>query len=91
MIIKDETQAGEFQEEIDKLNAHGGGDCPEYTFAGILGALNKLQFPGSSLYVFTDAGPKDATEKKIARVRSAAKTNEVTINFILTGNKEQVF
>ena len=91
MIIKSGTRAGEFQKEIDKLKAHGGGDCPEHTFAGILGALEKVQYPGSPLYVFTDAGPKDATEDKISRVRAAAKEKRLTINFMLTGNKEKVF
>ena len=91
MIIKSGTRAGEFQKEIDKLKAHGGGDCPEHTFAGILGALERVQYPGSPLYVFTDAGPKDATEDKIDPVNVAAETNQVPINFILTGNEEKVF
>lgn len=91
MIIKNESQAIEFQKEIDKLKAHEGGDCPENTLAGILGAVDKVQFPDSPLYVFTDAGPKDATEDKISRVRAAAKEKRLTINFMLTGNKEKVF
>lgn len=84
VIIKNESQAIEFQKEIDKLKAHGGGDCPENTLAGILGAVDKVQFPDSPLYVFTDAGPKDATEDKISRVRAAAKEMRLTINFMLT-------
>ena len=88
MIIKSGTEAGEFQKEIDKLKAHGGGDCPEYTFAGILGALRILQYPGSPLYVFTDAGPKDATEANIAEVKEWATNLEVAIYFLITGNKE---
>ena len=85
VIVKTETEAGEFEEEIDKLRAHGGGDCPEYTFEGMRGALNNMGEDGSPLYVFTDAGPKDATEADIEEVKMLAKERGVAINFLTTG------
>ena len=85
VIVKNETEAGEFEKEIEKLRAHGGGDCPEYTFEGMRGALNDLEMNGSPLYVFTDAGPKDATEAGIEEVKTIAKELGVAINFLTTG------
>lgn len=85
VIVKRETEAGEFEEEIDKLRAHGGGDCPEYTFEGMHGALNNMGEDGSPLYVFTDAGPKDATEADIEDIKELAQTHGVAINFLTTG------
>ena len=85
MIVKNQTEAGEFEKEIEKLRAHGGGDCPEYTFEGMRGALNDLEMNGSPLYVFTDAGPKDATEAGIEEVKTIAKARSVAINFLTTG------
>lgn len=85
VIVKTETEAGEFEEEIDKLRAHGGGDCPEYTFEGMRGALNNMREHGSPLYVFTDAGPKDATEADIEEIKENARRSGVAINFLTTG------
>ena len=85
VIVKTETEAGEFEEEIDKLRAHGGGDCPEYTFEGMRGALNNMGEDGSPLYVFTDAGPKDAKQADIEEVKMLAKGRGVAINFLTTG------
>ena len=88
MITKGGEKAGEFQREIDKLEAHGGGDCPENTFAGIREALEAVQSPGSPLYVFTDAGPKDATEKNIVLINQMVVGLKVPIYFLITGKKE---
>ena len=87
VIVKEETEAGEFVAEINKLRAHGGGDCPEYTFKGMLEALYQDPAWGSPMYVFTDAGPKDATEYDIEEVKALASADEygVTINFFTTG------
>ena len=47
-----------FISEVDALNADGGGDCPELAMHGLqLALINCL--PGSPIYLFTDAGPKD--------------------------------
>lgn len=42
------------------------------------------------MYVFTDAGPKDATEYDIEEVKALASADEygVTINFFTTGRIE---
>ena len=87
VIVKEEAEAGEFVAEINKLKAHGGGDCPEYTFKGMLEALYQDPAWGSPMYVFTDAGPKDATEYDIEEVKALASADEygVTINFFTTG------
>ena len=42
------------------LSAHGGGDCPELAFTGMENALEEGPEVGSSMFVFTDASPKDA-------------------------------
>ena len=49
------------------------------------GALNNMRAYGSPLYVFTDAGPKDATEPDIEEVKMIAKASGVAINFLTTG------
>ena len=43
---------------------------------------------GSPMYVFTDAGPKDATTDNIELVKLMAEADEITINFISTGTLE---
>ena len=82
MIV--ESEGRKFTEEINKLRAHDGGDCPEYTFEGVLGALNTFMIAGP-MYVFTDAGPKDATVDKIEEAKMIAVEFGVTINFLATG------
>ena len=87
MIFKDEIEAGEFVQAINDLMPHGGGDCPEYAFTGMLEALYQDPQWGSPMYVFTDAGPKDATDEFIEEVKHLASPEEygVTINFFTTG------
>lgn len=83
----DEIDAGEFVKAINNLRANGGGDCPEYTFTGMLEALYQDPQWGSPMYVFTDAGPKDATDLNIEEVKLLVSAEEygVTINFFTTG------
>ena len=87
MVSKEESEAGDFVAEINKLRAHGGGDCPEYTFRGMKEALYQDPAWGSPMYVFTDADPKDASEFDIEEVKTLAGVDEygVTINFFTTG------
>ena len=87
VTVKEESEAGDFVAAINNLRAHGGGDCPEYTFRGMLEALYQDPAWGSPMYVFTDAGPKDATEYDIEEVKTLAGADEygVTINFFTTG------
>lgn len=47
-----------FQEALEVLHPHGGGDCPEMAVKAILTALN-IALPNSYIYVFTDARAKD--------------------------------
>lgn len=72
----------EFIDEISKLKANGGGDCPEYTFNGMIAAIQEGPEYGSPLIVFTDAPPKDAGEDdNLNSLISLADENEVNINF----------
>ena len=70
---------------LKSLKVHGGGDCPELAFKGMINALNNGPQPGSPMYVFTDAAPKDATEENIETLLSMAR-NSITINFFLMGS-----
>ncbi|XP_015778186.1 PREDICTED: uncharacterized protein LOC107356064 [Acropora digitifera] len=87
VVSMDETEAAAFVDAINDLRAHGGGDCPEYAFTGMLEALYEDPEWGSPMYVFTDADPKDATEDKIEEVKALARADVygVTINFLTTG------
>ena len=87
-VAMNETEAAAFVDAINDLRAHGGGDCPEYTFKGILEALYQDPEQQSPMYVFTDADPKDATEENVEQVKALARNYAlgVTINFLTTGN-----
>jgi hypothetical protein len=64
-----------FEADINSLFASGGGDCPELSITGMIGAISVMD-PNSDLFMMTDAAPKDydlvdeleqaATDKKIA-------------------------
>ena len=84
-IVKEESEAGEFVKAINALTANGGGDCPEYTFTRMLEAIYQWPEWGSPMYVFTDAGPKDASEENIQELQYFADDFGVTINFLITG------
>ena len=88
VTVKHETEAGEFEREIRGLRAHGGGDCPEYAFHGIREALSRLSIPRSPMYVFTDAGPKDATDLDIEEVKLMVQDYDVVVNFLTTGKEK---
>lgn len=47
-----------FREALSAIKVHDGGDCPEYSMAGIKQALEE-SLPRSQLYIFTDASAKD--------------------------------
>lgn len=85
VTVKLEKEAGEFEQEIRELRPHGGGDCPEYTFHGIREALFRLIIPRSPMYVFTDAGPKDATALDVEEVKLMVQDYNVVVNFLTTG------
>ena len=52
------NDAVKFLAELDNLQASDGGDCPELTLHGLQLALTRC-LPGSSIFIFTDAGVKD--------------------------------
>ena len=85
VVYKESNQSLEFVDAINALTAHRGGDCAEYTLAGIVNAFGQDPLFGSPMYVFTDAGPKDATEEKIEEVKILAEMDDVTIHFLTTG------
>ena len=66
----------QFVDELDKLDAHDGGDKPELYYHGIVEALKVCEI-GSSLYAFTDAPAKDAYLK--GQAVQLAKDKRVTI------------
>ena len=84
-MYKDETEQVQFVQAINDLTAEGGGDCPEYTFTGILRAIYEAPRWGSPMYVFTDAYPKDATDSNVDEVEALAADYGLTINFFTTG------
>lgn len=85
LTYKKAGKGKEFEKAIEKLHAHGGGDCPELTFKGILDAIAAGPNYGSPLYAFTDASAKDATTENIEDVLLWAEEMRLTINFFTTG------
>jgi len=49
---------------INKLYAHGGGDCPEFAMTGISNALDKMG-PGGTVHIWTDAAAKDVASSQV--------------------------
>ena len=74
----------EFIAKINKLRPHGGGDCPEMTFKGIIEALKADPVDDSPLYIFTDAPPKDATLDNIEEATTRAKLAGINVYFFAT-------
>ena len=88
VTYKNAAQKNEFVKAIDALYHHGGGDCPEKTFKGILDAILEGPRYGSPLYVFTDATAlaKDK-EENIHDIKDLVHEDNmgITINFFTTG------
>lgn len=71
-----------FISQVEALNADGGGDCPELAMHGLqLALINCL--PGSPIYLFTDAGPKDYYLEQA--VFSLIDRSRSQVNFFFTG------
>ena len=85
-IVKPPTPAGllEFRDIIANIVASGGGDCPELALTGMLNALNYFPHPESSMFVFTDASPKDATPANVNQVISFAQSFNIKISFFVS-------
>ena len=72
-----------FIDEVDALVADGGGDCPELAMHGLqLALINCL--PGSPIYLFTDAGPKDYELQQA--IFSLIDNTGSQVNFFFTGD-----
>ena len=73
-----------FVQALDTLIAKGGRDCPELTFNGIIDAIEKGDpFPGSPMFVFTDAGAKEGDGPKYIfdNARGLALEYMIPVNF----------
>jgi hypothetical protein len=70
-------------EAIASLSVSSGGDCPELTFKGMIDAVDQGPHSYSPLYVFTDAGPKDATDENIMYLKETARIQKHVINFFV--------
>ncbi|XP_078664785.1 von Willebrand factor A domain-containing protein 7-like [Branchiostoma floridae x Branchiostoma belcheri] len=67
---------------LNALTVHGGGDCPEYCFSGIIQALLNC-LPDSKVFIFTDAAPKD--EDKYGSLAALLHEKRAAPHFLLTG------
>ncbi|KAL8213127.1 UNVERIFIED_CONTAM: hypothetical protein K2H54_060866 [Gekko kuhli] len=71
-----------FESFISRLTAIGGGDCPEMSLTGLKLALHE-SMPRSKIFIFTDAGAKDASLLDEIKVLIDSSGSEV--NSALTG------
>lgn len=77
------NDAGLFKTRITALFASGGGDCPELAMTGMYNGLS-LADPGGDLFMYTDAGAKDAA--LAGAVISLAKSKDIKIYPMLFGS-----
>ena len=69
-----------FKQKVSELRAGGGGDGPEMGYHGMRSAVLNVR-PGSTCYVYTDAGPKDEYLKP--EVLTLAGSKHVTVSNVL--------
>ncbi len=69
---------------LRQLRATGGGDCEELTIEGINNIFSASVQYQSPIYVFTDAGAKDATPDNIEALKVMAEGFQTAINFFLS-------
>ena len=81
-----DDQVNQLVSHVDGINVKDGGDCPEFTFDGMISALFQDPRWGSPLYVFTDASPKDADGDSKEVLRVLAEDLGVTVNFFVSRN-----
>ena len=73
-------------EDISRLQATGGGDCPEPIYRGMHDAMTIPKDPpfGSPLFVFTDAPPKNEPGKvDLDGVKLIANAVGIPVNFFI--------
>ncbi|GAA6098474.1 von Willebrand factor A domain-containing protein 7-like [Tachysurus ichikawai] len=75
------TDPGVFKQQINALEAGGGGDYPEMCLSGLRLALTGSP-QGSEIFVFTDADAKDINLK--STVQALIETTKSKVNFMLT-------
>ncbi|KAK7925739.1 hypothetical protein WMY93_008049 [Mugilogobius chulae] len=75
------TDPEAFKKAINALTPHDGGDAPEMSLSGLQLALTNAPY-GSEIYLFTDAGAKDAHLK--STVIALIERTESVVNFMLT-------
>lgn len=85
-IKRKSTELAQFVSDIAALPPRGGGDCPELAFTGMLNGFNNNPYFGSSMFVFTDAAPKDATIDNMANLIGAAFGFDTKISFFTVTN-----
>jgi hypothetical protein len=76
------TDANVFINALNALSAHGGGDCPELSQAGMVEGLAASE-EGGELFMFTDASSKDSA--LTGTVCSLATSKDIRIYPILFG------
>ena len=78
------SQKSTFRDLIGKLRVHGGGDCKEMAIEGIQNIFTISIHSQSPIYVFTDAGAKDASEENVEMLMIMAENYQTSINFFLS-------
>ena len=85
-ITRPSTELAQFVSDIAAIPPRGGGDCPEMAFTGMLNGFNFFPQFGSSMFVFTDAAPKDATVANMSSLIGAAFGFDTKISFFTVTN-----
>ena len=76
-----EDEVNQLIKDLKGKKASAGGDCPEFSFDGMISSLYEDPRWGSPLYVFTDAPPKDANEENKETLSVLAEELGITVNF----------
>lgn len=96
MTYRSDLEKTKFLQDLNKLPATGGLDCPEPTFKGMLNALNYGPKYGSPMFVFTDATSKDDTLENMEALKQKANSLSCKIFFFTntegckSGNKQGI-
>ena len=77
----EEYEVNQLITDVQRKVARGGGDCPEFSFDGMISSLLEDPRWGSPLYVFTDAPPKDADDYNKETLSVLADELGITVNF----------